>query len=146
VIELGCGVGLPSTIALARGASVLATDHYEAALAFARHNARANTGRKLRTATLDWHAPHLEGLGPFDLVLAADVLYERRNVAALAALVPDLLAPEGELVLADPRRSNAPEFLEAMGSRGFSVVSEEAGVEGAGREVRVLLHRMRRGG
>jgi predicted nicotinamide N-methyase len=147
VVELGCGVGLPSTVALARGASVLATDHYEAALAFARHNARANTGRELRTATLDWHAPRPEGLGTFDLVVAADVLYEQRNVAALASLVSDLLSPGGELVLADPRRANAPAFLEAMGSHGLPVLSEEeAQVEGPGRAVKVLLYTLRRGG
>src|SRR3712207_8762952 len=42
---------------------------------------------------LDWFSPELDGLGPFDLVFAADVLYERRNVPALADLVPKLLAP-----------------------------------------------------
>ena len=93
VIELGCGVGLPSVLALNRGAEVTATDHYTVALEFARHNAKANTGRELETAHLDWHSPTGNGLGKFDLVLAADVLYEERNVPALAALVPDLLAP-----------------------------------------------------
>ena len=145
-IELGCGVGLPSVVALARGASVLATDHYESALAFARHNAHANTGRELRTATLDWHAPPTGGLGTFDLVLAADVLYERRNVAPLATLVSELLTPAGELILADPRRADTPEFLARMQSRGFSVTTEGAEVEGAQRTVRVLLHTVRRGG
>lgn len=144
VIELGCGVGLPSTVALSRGASVLATDHYEAALAFARYNARVNVGRELRTAPLDWHAPRTAGLGIFDLVLAADVLYEARNVAALAALIPELLGPDGELVLADPRRANTPEFLATMVHSGFETSSEEAEVEGTAKAVRVLLHRVRR--
>jgi predicted nicotinamide N-methyase len=31
VIELGCGVGLPSMVTLSRGAEVTATDHYVAA-------------------------------------------------------------------------------------------------------------------
>ena len=141
-IELGCGVGLPSVVALARGAEVLATDHYEAALDFAVHNARTNLGREPRTALLDWHAP--ERLGTFDLLLAADVLYEQRSVTVLADLVPELLAPGGEALFADPRRKDAPLFLDLMAERGFPASTQSAVVEQAGREVRVLVHRLRR--
>lgn len=143
-VELGCGVGLPTTVALARGASVLATDHYEAALDFARYNAYANTGREPRTAPLDWHAPRPAGLDSFDLALAADVLYEARSAEALAALVPRLLTPDGELILADPRRVNAPIFLARMEQSGFVASSETVEVENVGRPVRVLLYRVRR--
>jgi predicted nicotinamide N-methyase len=92
VLELGCGVGLPSVVALAGGAEVTATDHYAAALDFARYNARSNLGVEPETRLLDWHTPRVEGLGVFDLILAADVLYEQRNIPALAALCsPSLL-------------------------------------------------------
>ncbi|MCA1848907.1 MAG: protein N-lysine methyltransferase family protein [Actinobacteria bacterium] len=143
-VELGCGVGLPTVAALARGAKVLATDHYEAALDFTVHNARANLGREPETALLDWHAPDVERLGTFDLVLAADVLYERRSAPSLADLVPKLLAPGGEAVFADPRRKDAPLFLELMGERGFENTTESVVVEQGGRGVRVLVHRLRR--
>lgn len=144
-IELGCGVGLPSVVALARGASVLATDHYEAALDFAAHNARLNTGRALDSALLDWRAPEIEGFGRFDLVLAADVLYEARNAPALAALVPRLLAPGGEVLLADPRRADAPDFLRRMEGLGFRITTEEDLVNQDGREIKVRLHQLREG-
>jgi predicted nicotinamide N-methyase len=145
VVELGCGVGLPAIVALARGAEVLATDHYEAALDFAAHNARLNTGRDLATALLDWHAPVTEAkdLGPFDLVLAADVLYETRNAPALAALIPRLLAPGGEVLLADPRRPAAPAFLGEMEGLGLRLSTQESVVGQEGLEVKVLLHRLR---
>jgi predicted nicotinamide N-methyase len=143
-VELGCGVGLPTVVALDRGAEVLATDHNEAALDFVAHNARANLGRKPETALLDWFSPRLGGLGTFDLVFAADVLYERRNAPALAGLVPRLLAPGGEALLADPRRPPAPSFLEALGARGFRASVEGSTVEQGGREVEVLIHRFRR--
>jgi predicted nicotinamide N-methyase len=144
VIELGCGVGLPTVIALARGASVVATDHYQAALDFARYNALVNLGREPRTRLLDWHAASTEGIGSFDLILAADVLYERRNVPALAALMPALLAPGGEVLLADPRRRNTPTFLERMRERGFRSSTEERPVLSEDRMVTVLMHRLRR--
>ncbi len=143
VVELGCGVGLPSVVALDRGAQVLSTDHNEAALDFVAHNAREELGRQPGTALLDWFSPELDGLGSFDLVFAADVLYERRNVPALADLVPKLLAPGGEALFADPRRPPTPSFLEAMGTRGFRVSTEGSTVEQGGREVKVLLYRFR---
>jgi predicted nicotinamide N-methyase len=143
-VELGCGVGLPAVVALARGATVLATDHYEAALDFTAYNARTNLNHEPDTALLDWRAPDVWGTRKFDLVLAADVLYERKNAAALADLVPRLLAPGGEAVFADPRRDEAPVFLEAMEGRGFEDAVEEITVEQGARGVKVLLHRLRR--
>jgi predicted nicotinamide N-methyase len=143
-IELGCGVGLPTVVALARGAKALATDHCEAALAFTFYNARTNLGREPETALLDWHAPDLESMGTFDLVLAADVLYEHRNAPALANLVPKLLAQGGETLVADPRRKDASVFLELMETRGFQNTTEEKMVKQGGRGVKVLVHRLRR--
>ncbi len=141
-IELGCGVGLPTVAALARGARVLATDHYEAALDFAAHNARANLGQEPETAVLDWRMPEIGDLGTFELVLGADLLYERTNAVALAALVPKLLAPGGEVLFADPRRDTAPMFLETMAKEGFELETRESTVEQDGRALRVLLHRL----
>ncbi|MDQ4129203.1 MAG: protein N-lysine methyltransferase family protein [Actinomycetota bacterium] len=143
-IELGCGVGLPAVAALARGALVLATDHYEAALDFAAHNARANLGQEPETALLDWRTPEIGDLGTFDFVFGADLLYERPNAVALADLVPDLLAPKGEVLITDPRRDTAPAFLEMMGERGFELDTRGATVEQDGRAVRVLLYQLRR--
>ena len=136
---------MPTIVALTRGATVLATDHYEAALDFTAHNAGANLGRGPDTALLDWRTPQIEGLGTFDLVFAADVLYERKNAAALAGLVPRLLAPGGEALFADPRRDEAPVFLRAMEASGFEDVVEEITVEQDTRRVKVLLHHLRRG-
>ena len=143
-IELGCGVGLPTIITLARGATVLATDHYEAALDFTAHNASTNVGREPHTALLDWRTPDIEGLGTFDLIFAADVLYEHKNAIALADLVPRLLAPDGEALFADPRRDEAPGFLAAVRKDGFGDAVEEVTVEQDTRRVKVLLHHLRR--
>ncbi len=141
-VELGCGVGLPSMVALTRGARVTSTDHYDAALDSARYNARVNLGREPETRLLDWHAPRTVGFGLYDLVLAADVLYESRNVPALAALIPTLLAPGGEALIADPRRKDAPVFLERMRERGFESSTEECFVISDGQEVKVIVHRL----
>ncbi|CAA9491399.1 MAG: hypothetical protein AVDCRST_MAG25-3380 [uncultured Rubrobacteraceae bacterium] len=145
VIELGCGVGLPTVAALERGARALATDHYGAALDFALYNARINLGREPETRLLDWRTPRLAEIeGSFDLVFAADVLYERGNVPLLAGLIPRLLKQDAAALIADPRRSPAPVFLEEMQERGFRVLTEEAVVASGEREVTVLVHELRR--
>jgi predicted nicotinamide N-methyase len=135
---------LPTIVALAQGADVLATDHYEAALDFTTHNARTNLDLEPEVSILDWREPDIADIGKFDLILAADVLYERKNAAALADLVPQLLAPVAEAVFADPRRDEAPVFLDAMERHGFEDATQEITVEQPARGVKVLLHRLRR--
>ncbi|MGH3086942.1 MAG: class I SAM-dependent methyltransferase [Rubrobacteraceae bacterium] len=143
-IELGCGVGLPSVVARERGAEVIATDHYRGALDFASHNAKTNVGREVSTALLDWREPNLDGLGTFDLVLAADVLYERRNVPWLVEIVPELLVPKGELLIADPRRPGAAMFVEEMEKKGFDCSSVEETVRQGAAEIKVSIHAISR--
>jgi predicted nicotinamide N-methyase len=106
VLELGCGLGLPSLVAARGGARVLATDWADDALRLLRANAARN-GVALETRRLDWREPG--ALGTFDLVLAADVLYERRYVDVLVELLPRL---GGEVLLADPGRPFLRSFLE----------------------------------
>ncbi len=146
-IELGCGVGFPSVVALERGVDeAVATDHYAGALDFASYNAEANTGKSLKTILLDWREPELESLGKFDVAFAADVLYERVNARYLANLVPKLLTPDGELHLADPRRPGAELFVEEMEKRGFRSSETSVMVKQGGREVAVVVHRLERAG
>jgi predicted nicotinamide N-methyase len=109
VVELGCGLAVPSIAAARAGADVLATDSCDEALALLALNARANDVR-IETATVDWRQPdELVSRAPFDLALAADVLYERESVAVLLALLPRL-APAAWL--ADPGRPAAEAFLD----------------------------------
>jgi predicted nicotinamide N-methyase len=109
VVELGCGLGLPSIVAARAGADVLATDVSAEGLALVSRNADEN-GVSLETAVIDWADPGALPEGaPFDLVLAADVLYEEPSVAPLLSLLPRL-APAA--LLADPGRPTAARFLE----------------------------------
>jgi predicted nicotinamide N-methyase len=63
---------------------------------------------------VSWTEPGaLLARAPFDLVLAADVLYERRSVAPLAGLLPRL---GGEVLLADPGRPPLQDFLALTGT------------------------------
>jgi predicted nicotinamide N-methyase len=108
-VELGCGLALPSVVAALQGAEALATDWSQDALRFAERNARLN-GVAVETLLSSWTSPQpLVDRGPFDLVLASDVLYERRNLEPLLALLPRLT---DEVLLADPGRPALQEFLD----------------------------------
>jgi len=117
-IELGAGVGLCGVSAARAGAEVLITDYEAAALDCAQVNAALNQVR-VSTAQLDWREPGWPG--DFDLVLAADVLYEKRNVAPLAERIPELLAPGGVALITDPGRPYLPAFAEALAAKGLAV-------------------------
>lgn len=119
VLELGCGLGLPSLGAALAGAEVLATDWAAEALALLEENAGAN-GLDVATAVLDWRSGAPAG-APFDLVLAADVLYEARNAEPLLAVLEQTVAAGGEAIVADPGRRHAPAFFEAVAGRAWSV-------------------------
>jgi predicted nicotinamide N-methyase len=109
VVELGCGLGLPSLVAAARGAVVTATDWAEDAVELLARNAARN-GLGVRAEARDWREPWPES---FDLVIAADVLYEHRNVEPLAVRLREL-APEALVGLAG--RPYEAEFLRLIGA------------------------------
>jgi predicted nicotinamide N-methyase len=112
VLELGCGLGLPALAAARAGADVVATDWAAEAVTATASNARAN-GVTLQAVTGDWRDPGpLLALGPFDLVVAADVLYEERNADPLLTLLHALKAPR--ILLADPSRATAGAFLRQI--------------------------------
>jgi predicted nicotinamide N-methyase len=95
VVELGCGLGLPSLVAAAKGGRVTAIDWSPAAVELLRANAARN-GLALRADVRDWRERWDER---FDLLLAADVLYEERNVEPVLERVCEL-APDALLALA----------------------------------------------
>lgn len=138
VLELGCGLGLPSVAAAQRGASVVATDGEPDAVVFAAHNLALN-GVEGEVAQVDWRERDaFAGGGPWDLVVAADVLYTRQNVEALLRLLPWLLEPGGEAIVADPKRAGGRDFL-AAGRRLFQIESRPAPARPP-----VQLHTLRR--
>jgi predicted nicotinamide N-methyase len=116
VVELGCGLGLPSLAAAAQGGRVTATDWAEGAVELLRRNAARNR-LDLVVERRDWREPWD---ARFDLALAADVLYERRNVDPLVARLREL-APTSLLGLAGRPYETA--FLDAWPGT-WEVISE----------------------
>jgi predicted nicotinamide N-methyase len=107
VVELGAGLGLPSLVAAARGAEVTALDWADDAVRLLRENAARNA-LVLAAETADWREPLRR---TFDLALAADVLYEQRNVEPVLERLREA-APEALVGLAG--RPYEQEFLRRV--------------------------------
>ena len=138
-LELGCGLGLPSIAAALAGGRVLATDWSPDAVRATAANAERN-GVELETLECSWAEPDaIVDRAPWPLVLASDVLYERRNVEQLLDLLPRLVDETGLVLLADPGRVPAERFLAAAPELGWTVRSIASP-----RAPRVLIHRLRR--
>lgn len=120
LLELGCGLGLPSLVAARQGFRVVASDYELPALEGVAFNAAKNRLPPLDVRVVDWRDPPAD-LGRFDRVLAADVLYERHHPAALADVIDRTIAGGGVALVADPGRAAAAHFPEACERIGLAV-------------------------
>ena len=127
VLELGCGVGLAGLIAASRGALVTATDHDPLPLEVARRNAMQNDVAGIDFVEADWDrwSDHER----YDLIIGADVTYDRQSHEAVLSILERNLAPGGTAILADPAREEQATFVGRLRARGFSVVLEARTVE-----------------
>ena len=121
MLELGCGVGLVTAAALRSGFDVTASDYYDEALAFARVNALKNAEREPKVMLLDWRQMP-SAIPSFDLVTAADVLYEKAYGPVVARTIATTLAENGRALIADPGRVGAPAFFSALRDVGLKHV------------------------
>ncbi len=119
VLELGAGIGLAGIAARLAGAHLLQTDYVEAALRFIRVNSLWNGLSDPRLLLADWR--RFPQVGKFDLILGADILYEKTLHQDLAGIMANSLKPGGTVWLADPGRDYALEFVLMLMDRGWSV-------------------------
>ena len=150
-LELGCGLGITATAALAAGLDLTVADYSPISLAFCRFNALRNAGREPRALAFNWRDPLPDVFAqigeppPFPLILAADIFYETRDVAPVIALIERLLAPDGQFWLAEPGRATADRFLKAIRAAGWRETTIRAdGPWTGGQRARVTIHLLER--
>ena len=139
IIEIGAGVGVASIAAASVGADVLSTDYSEEAIKFIRLNAGKNNVA-LNTDRLDWRFIQLDE--QFDVLFAADVLYERTNLLPIIFAVDKLIQPNGCAYIADPRRRLAQQFLDLAFENGFSVTSHAKSFRKSEQTIPVNIYRL----
>ena len=115
VLELGAGTGLASATAARLGAAVVATDVSDLSLELLRR--AAADGGAFDVQRLDFtDADAVAALGDFDVVVAADTLYEEAIARATARVVR---ASRGACIVVDPGRPDGRRaFLDELGGVG----------------------------
>ncbi|MGD9900873.1 MAG: methyltransferase [Calditrichaceae bacterium] len=118
VLELGCGLGLSSLfIAMQDPASLLLTDYEQPALEMSLRNFKLNNMSLPETAILDWRQPELNRL--FEVIIASDILYEKRFFHPLIRLFGKFLEPGGHIIIAEPNRNIAKDFFKLLRDAGY---------------------------
>lgn len=119
ILEIGCGLALPSIYLAKRGLRVEATDMHPDVPLF------LNTNRELNAPvdgpdfiSLDWREPSPRA---WDLILASDVLYDKTQPATLLRFLKSAVAPGGRCLLADPGRTYVQGFFDDAAIQGFRV-------------------------
>ena len=150
VVELGCGLGITAMALASAGADLVIVDVWSESLKFAHFNVlrHALLGARVRPLCADWRTEAggrlIMDFGPFDAVVAADVLYEVEDVKPLFDLVPRLMRPHGVAWLAEPGRTNSRLFVDAAADAGWisdvSTVTRDPWPADAGRAT-VRIHR-----
>jgi predicted nicotinamide N-methyase len=103
ILELGCGLGLTGIVASAIGGEVIFTDNDSHALYFTEENFRRNFKRKASVQLFDWRNPgHSQS---FDIILAADIIYEKRWLEPVLNVLDKKLAETGIAYIANPDRT-----------------------------------------
>jgi SAM-dependent methyltransferase len=125
VLDLGCGLGPCGFAAARRGAHVTFFDWEPRALELVAASACAGgwPGDAFDMVVGDWREP--PPFGPFDLILGADVLYERRNGPAVAGFLSRHLKPGAEAWITDPGRPQAVLFPPLARDVGLDLLSTE---------------------
>lgn len=141
VLDLGCGLGLTGIVAAQLGGCVTFTDIAEDALAFSRYNLMRNCDAqavaRCTFETIDWR---LHPRKTWDVILAADVIYETRMMYPLLQFFQRALSSGGCILLAEPHRAVAENFLPTILRAGFTTHSSEKEVLWDHRKISVGVH------
>ena len=142
-LDLGCGLGACGLAAARRGARVTFFDWEPRALEIVAASAREQGGpaAAFEFVVGDWRRPPL--CGPFDLVLAADVLYEPRNVPAVTTFLARHLGPGAEAWIADPGRPHTRELPAHAHAAGLELLDSET-LPSRAHRLEITLLRLRR--
>jgi predicted nicotinamide N-methyase len=152
VLDLGCGLGLCGFAAARQGARVTFFDWEPRALEIVSVSAEKQPpplrrsgeggGERFQFVVGDWRSP--PPMGPFDLILGADVLYERRNGPAVASFLAGHLKPGAEAWIADPGRPQAGPFPGLAADLGLALMGQETRPSPGGTAITQLRLRLPR--
>jgi predicted nicotinamide N-methyase len=138
VLDLGCGMGLAGTAAAALGAQVMFADIETPALLFARLNSLPWKSQ-VTARRLNWRTDHLDA--KFDVILGADILYEKAQWEFLEPFWRSHLGADGVVLLGEPGRQTGDLFIDWMSQRSWRMQLFQEPVPHRAKPIRIFrLH------
>lgn len=156
ILELGCGLALPSLVSHRRGADITASDCHPLTQDFLLANLGLNRLNPMKYRHGHWSKPGSlkqdEGApaidmvrGRFDLIIGSDLLYDTDASVALAGFIGRHAKLRSEVWIVDPDRGNRPAFNRHMLAQGFGLSEERldriAAVDVPAYKGRLLMYR-----
>ncbi len=143
VLELGCGLALPSLVAAAGGATCLALDIHPDVAWFVGRNARDNgVAEAVDFRREDWRRADV--LQSFDLIMGSDILYENEHPADVVRFLNRHLSPGGTAIIVDPCRWHHLDFGKLIRDAGFLAEGIYDVDEEDGKPVKIHVLRIQR--
>ena len=147
VLELGCGLGITATAATMVGAHLVATDYSPYSLLLTELTCLLAHQPPPQVRQINWRAADADLLQRsgerWPVVLAADVIYEARDIEPVLTVLGCIVAPNGLVWLAEPGREHARTALNLARARGWQIEStKHTGPWPGGPDGVVHLHKM----
>ena len=125
VLEVGCGIALASLVLSLRSANITATDRHPETEGFLVYNSKLNNGKTIPFVRTGWADLTGNGLGTFDLIIGADLLYESEHVDLLSAFINQHSRRRCDVIIVDSGRGFHSKFTRKMLSLGYSNISKK---------------------
>lgn len=120
IIELGCGLALPSLVLQHRGADITASDYHPLSEPFLDFNTNLNNMKAIPYVNLPW-AEGNEHIGTFDLIVGSDILYQPDHSELLAGLIGRIASRKAKVLISCPGRGYRNQFSRSLKEQGFEL-------------------------
>ena len=103
-----------------RGADITASDYHPLSEPFLDFNTDLNKLEPIPYINLPW-ADVNEGVGPFDLIVGSDVLYEPNHSELLAGLIGRIASRNAKVLISCQGRGYRNQFSRLLEEQGFEL-------------------------
>ena len=110
VLELACGLGLPSLVASHCASQVISSDYLSEPLLCVQASAKENKFKNIETRIIDWNRLPIDL--STDVLLLSDINYDPATFEMLNKLMYQFLTNGSTILLSTPQRIMAKPFIE----------------------------------
>jgi predicted nicotinamide N-methyase len=137
VLDLGCGTGLSTLMALSLGASVIAMDNNPITLGLIEAAVDKNFGKqgRNRLETREFNVFSDNILPPCDYMILSDMLYSTALATRCAERAYEAISNDARVLITDPERSTCKYFVDKLNELKGSARLSSYDIRGTSTEI-----------